>query len=197
MSARFSRCRRVSTTEPAAGNAMGLRADRHVLSVYRIQRSCQTSAARVESSNGHDVRIVLYAGDKEMAKKAADAGLRVANSTTASDTTSELVRLARRSPKEIGEPVKVSGDLFFVLTRSDGHRRNRTAVTMSRSDPSSNCGGTRGGHRSFRPKELPRAPSSGTRRSKLDPRRRPQLATPGSVARPRRHREKATRPTRC
>lgn len=72
---------------------------------------------------GTTFRVVLYAADKEAAKKAADAAFaRVAElDGVMSDykQTSELMRLCKTFEAEVGEPVKVSADLFAVLARAE------------------------------------------------------------------------------
>jgi thiamine biosynthesis lipoprotein len=72
---------------------------------------------------GTTFRIVLYSADKETAKSAADAAFaRVAeldNCMSDYKQTSELMRLCRKFATEVGEPVKVSDDLFFVLSRGE------------------------------------------------------------------------------
>src|SRR5262245_14563412 len=75
-----------------------------------------------EPHMGTRFRIVLYAADKPTADKAGRAAFaRVAElNGIMSDylPTSELMQLCKRFEKEVGEPVKVSEDLFFVLTRA-------------------------------------------------------------------------------
>jgi FAD:protein FMN transferase len=72
---------------------------------------------------GTTFRIVLYADKAETAKKAADAAFaRVAElDGIMSDykQTSELMQLCKKFSTEIGEPVKVSDDLFFVLQKAE------------------------------------------------------------------------------
>jgi thiamine biosynthesis lipoprotein len=72
---------------------------------------------------GTTFRVVLYAPDAETAKKAADAVFaRVAELEqvmTDYKQTSELMRLCKKFVKEIGEPVKVSDDLFAVLSKAE------------------------------------------------------------------------------
>jgi thiamine biosynthesis lipoprotein len=64
-------------------------------------------------------RIVLYAPDEAAAKKAADAGFeRIAqldNIMSDYKETSELMQLCQKAG---GEPVKISEDLFFILSKS-------------------------------------------------------------------------------
>lgn len=71
---------------------------------------------------GTTFRIVLYAANMDRAKKAADAAFaRVAElDGMMSDykQTSELMRLCKRFATEVGEPVKVTDDLFFVLQKA-------------------------------------------------------------------------------
>ena len=73
---------------------------------------------------GTTFRIVLYAADKATAKKAAEAAFaRVAElDDCMSDykQTSELMRLCKKFATEVGEPVKVSDDLFVVLHEGRG-----------------------------------------------------------------------------
>jgi FAD:protein FMN transferase len=72
---------------------------------------------------GTTFRVVLYTADSATAKKAADALFaRVAElDDCMSDykQTSELMRLCKTFAKDVGEPVKVSDDLFFVLSKAD------------------------------------------------------------------------------
>ena len=72
---------------------------------------------------GTTFRIVLYAADKAAAKRAADAGFaRVAElDLVMSDYNqkSELVLLCKRFATEVGDPVKVGDDLFFVLQKAE------------------------------------------------------------------------------
>jgi thiamine biosynthesis lipoprotein len=72
-----------------------------------------------EPHMGTRFQIIVYAPDKEAARKAAtDAFARIAalNATMSDyDKTSELMRLCARAG---GPPVPVSADLFFVLSRA-------------------------------------------------------------------------------
>jgi thiamine biosynthesis lipoprotein len=72
---------------------------------------------------GTTFRVVLYAADKETAKKASDAAFaRVAeldNCMSDYKQTSELMQLCKKFATEVGEPVKVSDDLFFVLSKAE------------------------------------------------------------------------------
>jgi thiamine biosynthesis lipoprotein len=72
---------------------------------------------------GTTFRVVLYAPDAAIAKKAADAVFaRVAElDAIMSDykQTSELMRLCKTFALTIGEPVKVSNELFTVLSRAE------------------------------------------------------------------------------
>src|SRR5262245_56163618 len=72
---------------------------------------------------GTTFRIVLYAPDKDTAKKAADAAFgRVAElDAIMSDykKDSELMLLCKKFATEVGEPVKVGNDLFFVLQKAE------------------------------------------------------------------------------
>jgi len=72
---------------------------------------------------GTTFRIVLYAENADAAKKAADAAFaRVAElDQIMSDykQTSELMQLCKKFATEVGEPVKVSDDLFFVLLKAE------------------------------------------------------------------------------
>jgi thiamine biosynthesis lipoprotein len=72
---------------------------------------------------GTTFRVVLYAADAATAKKAAEAAFaRVAElDDRMSDykQTSELMRLCKHFAKEVGEPVKVSDDLFAVLRKAE------------------------------------------------------------------------------
>jgi thiamine biosynthesis lipoprotein len=83
------------------------------------------SSERFEFESKHmgtTFRIVLYAADKDTAKKAADAAFaRVAQlEDVMSDykPTSELMRLCQAFATKVGEPVKVSDDLFAVLSKA-------------------------------------------------------------------------------
>src|SRR5258708_16129320 len=80
---------------------------------------------------GTSARIVLYADDEAAAKSAAKAAFaRVAELNRIMsdyDSDSELMRLCAANAKEAGKPVKVSAELYFVLSkgqeiaqRSDG-----------------------------------------------------------------------------
>jgi FAD:protein FMN transferase len=68
-------------------------------------------------------RIVLYAADAEAAKKAADSAFaRVAeldDCMTDYKATSELRQLCKKFATVVGEPVKVSDDLFAVLVKAE------------------------------------------------------------------------------
>jgi len=72
---------------------------------------------------GTTFRIVLYAEDKATAKQAADAAFaRVAQlDGIMSDykKDSELMLLCKQFANEIGQPVRVSDDLFFVLQKAE------------------------------------------------------------------------------
>ncbi len=72
---------------------------------------------------GTTFRIVLYASDKDCAKKASDAAFaRVAQlDGMMSDykQDSELMLLCKKFATEIGDPVNVGDDLFFVLQKAD------------------------------------------------------------------------------
>jgi FAD:protein FMN transferase len=72
---------------------------------------------------GTTFRIVLYAPDAASAKKAAEAAFaRVAElDQIMSDykQTSELMQLCKKFATEVGEPVKVSDDLFTVLSKAE------------------------------------------------------------------------------
>jgi thiamine biosynthesis lipoprotein len=72
---------------------------------------------------GTTFRIVLYAADKETAERAKTAAFaRVAEvDGIMSDykKDSELMRLCRAFAKEVGEPVRVSEELFFVLSKAE------------------------------------------------------------------------------
>lgn len=72
---------------------------------------------------GTTFRIVLYAADAATAKKAADAAFaRVAeidNCMSDYKQTSELMLLCKAFATEVGEPRKVSDDLFFVLSKAE------------------------------------------------------------------------------
>jgi thiamine biosynthesis lipoprotein len=72
---------------------------------------------------GTTFRVVLFAGDAATAKKAADTVFaRVAElDQCMSDykPASELMRLCKSFATKIGEPVKVSDDLFYVLQKAE------------------------------------------------------------------------------
>jgi thiamine biosynthesis lipoprotein len=72
---------------------------------------------------GTTFRVVLYAPDKAAARKAADGAFaRVAeldNVMSDYKKDSELMRLCKAFAKEVGPPVRVSGDLFFVLQKAE------------------------------------------------------------------------------
>jgi FAD:protein FMN transferase len=75
-----------------------------------------------EPHMGTKFRIVAYAPDKPTADKAAQEGFaRVAElNRIMSDylATSELMQLCKKFEEKVGEPVKVSDDLFYVLEKS-------------------------------------------------------------------------------
>jgi thiamine biosynthesis lipoprotein len=72
---------------------------------------------------GTTFRVVLHAPDEATAKKAAEAAfVRVTeldNCMSDYKQTSELMRLCKAFAAEVGEPVKVSDDLFFVLSKAE------------------------------------------------------------------------------
>jgi thiamine biosynthesis lipoprotein len=72
---------------------------------------------------GTTFRVVLFAADKGAARKAADAAFaRVAElDAIMSDykKDSELMRLCNSFATQVGEPVKVGDDLFFVLRQAE------------------------------------------------------------------------------
>ena len=83
----------------------------------------EQSLARFEFESKHmgtTFRIVLYAVDRKVAAKAAEAAFaRVAeldNCMSDYKPNSELMRLCKRFATDVGEPVQVSDDLFAVLT---------------------------------------------------------------------------------
>ena len=83
-------------------------------------------ATRFEFESKHmgtTFRVVLYAADKDAAERAAKAGFaRVAElDGIMSDykKDSELMRLCARFAREKAEPVRVSEDLFVVLTKAE------------------------------------------------------------------------------
>lgn len=83
------------------------------------------AVARFEFESKHmgtTFRIVLYAADKATAKRASDAAFQRVGELDAvmSDykRDSELMRLCRAFATEVGEPVPVGDDLFFVLQRA-------------------------------------------------------------------------------
>jgi len=75
-----------------------------------------------EPHMGTRFRIVLYAPDRDSAEKAAkDAFARAETLNRIMsdyDTASELMQLCNRNETKAGEPVKVSEDLFLVLTKA-------------------------------------------------------------------------------
>lgn len=99
---------------------------------FRISASCSYFPAggpggvgRFEFESKHmgtTFRVVLYAADKDTAKKAADAAFaRVAElDGIMSDykKDSELMLLCAKFAKEVGEPGKVGDDLFVVLQKA-------------------------------------------------------------------------------
>ncbi len=80
-----------------------------------------------EPHMGTKFRIVAYAPDKPTAAKAAKEGFaRVAElNRIMSDylATSELMQLCRKFEEKVGEPVKVSDDLFYVLEKAQAVSR--------------------------------------------------------------------------
>ncbi len=72
---------------------------------------------------GTTFRVVLFATDKASASKAADAAFARVSELDAimSDykKDSELMLLCKQFATEVGEPVKVSDDLFFVLQKAE------------------------------------------------------------------------------
>src|SRR5262245_44351495 len=84
------------------------------------------AAARFEIESKHmgtTFRVVLYAADEAAAKKAAAAAFaRVAElDQVMSDykKDSELMTLCRAFASEVREPVPISVDLFFVLSKAE------------------------------------------------------------------------------
>lgn len=75
-----------------------------------------------EPHMGTKFRIVFYASDKDTADKAAKSGFaRIAElNGIMSDylATSELMLLCKKFEDKVGEPVKVSADLFYVLEKA-------------------------------------------------------------------------------
>src|SRR5262245_53062475 len=116
--------RALSTSEPRAGGivvsvwAALLGGFCHLIPFTAIRPDLE----RFEFESKHmgtTFRIVLYAADKDIAKKAADAAFaRVAeldNCMSDYKQTSELMQLCKKFSTVVGEPVKVSDDLFSVL----------------------------------------------------------------------------------
>ena len=72
---------------------------------------------------GTTFRIVLYAPDEVTAKRAAAAAFErvteIDNCMSDYKQTSELMQLCKAFATEVGEPRKVSGDLFFVLSKAE------------------------------------------------------------------------------
>jgi thiamine biosynthesis lipoprotein len=86
-------------------------------------RSAELSRFEFEEPHmGTKFRIVLFAPDQATAEKAEKAGFaRVAElNRIMSDylATSELMTLCQKFEKKVGDPVKVSDDLFFVLEKA-------------------------------------------------------------------------------
>jgi len=72
---------------------------------------------------GTTFRIVLHAADESTARKAADAAFarvkELDDCMSDYKQSSELMRLCKHFATEIGEPVRVSDDLFQVLSKAD------------------------------------------------------------------------------
>src|SRR5262249_48975377 len=72
-----------------------------------------------EPHMGTQFRIVLYAGDQEAARKATRAAFdRIASLDASMSDYKDSSELMRLCAKAGGDPVKVSDDLFFVLTKA-------------------------------------------------------------------------------
>ena len=75
-----------------------------------------------EKHMGTLFRFVLYSVDEETAQKAAKEGFaqvkKLNDSMSDYDPASELMQLCKKFAKEVGEPVKVSPELFFVLKKA-------------------------------------------------------------------------------
>src|SRR5262245_2352282 len=89
-------------------------------------RPAEPALVRFEFESKHmgtTFRIVLYAADRDTAEKAKTAAFaRVAElDAVMSDykKDSELMRLCRAFATQIGEPVPVGEELFFVLSRAE------------------------------------------------------------------------------
>jgi FAD:protein FMN transferase len=96
------------------------------VAVSRAEEPPRPAPQRFEFESKHmgtTFRIVLYATDKATAKKAADAAFaRVAElDGIMSDykKDSELMLLCKKFATEVGEPIRVSDDLIFVLQKAE------------------------------------------------------------------------------
>ena len=135
---------------------------------------------------GTTFRIALYAADKATAKKAADAAFaRVAElDAIMSDykKDSELMLLCKTFATDVGEPVKVSDDLFFVLLKAEKlSRRSDGAFDVTVGPVVQLWRLARRTQELPDPKEFAKAREKvGYKKVKLDPAKKTvQLTTPG------------------
>lgn len=98
----------------------------HLIAFFGASYSSGGDQQRFEFESKHmgtTFRIVLYAADRNTAKKAADAAFaRVAElDGIMSDykKDSELMQLCKKFEQAVGEPVKVSRELFYVLQKAE------------------------------------------------------------------------------
>lgn len=92
----------------------------------KIIATKERAAERFEFESKHmgtTFRVVLYAADAATARKAADAAFarvtELDNCMSDYKPTSELMQLCKAFATEIGEPRKVSDDLFTVLSKAE------------------------------------------------------------------------------
>jgi thiamine biosynthesis lipoprotein len=147
------------------------------------------AASRFEFESKHmgtTFRVVLYAKDEAAAKKAADAAFaRVAeldNVMSDYKKDSELMKLCRAFATEVGEPVPVSEDLFFVLSKAEeSSRASDGAFDVTVGPVVQLWRLARRTQQLPDPKELAAARAKvGWQKVKLDPKKRTvQLLTPG------------------
>ena len=110
--------------DPVGAARVGLEDSAHPTTPAARPGDGDLSRFEFESKHmGTTFRVVLYAADRETAEKAkAAAFARVAElDGIMSDykKDSELMRLCRAFAKEVGEPVPVGADLFFVLSKAE------------------------------------------------------------------------------
>jgi thiamine biosynthesis lipoprotein len=133
-------------------------------------------------------RIVLYTADRVHAQQAADAAFaRIAeldNCMSDYKQTSELMRLCKQFATQVGDPVPVSDDLFFVLSRADElSRRSNGAFDVTVGPIVQLWRHARRTQELPDPKELAAARERvGYAKVKLNPQRKTvQLTTPGML----------------